>query len=142
MTLRAWVGRPVNLESVLIASPSAPNETGLVSAIKHIAAALRVAEVRGKGFLANRLTDEGAYREAIELSLAALDTYCRANFAGRSFAVLDAPHQDQILSGLEKEFVRVAKAYSEKKRISYGAWRDAGVPAVVLKRAGIARTRG
>src|ERR1700722_5032128 len=32
------------------------------------------------------------------------------------------------LSGLEKEFVRVAKAYSSKKGISYGAWREFGVP--------------
>ena len=43
------------------------------------------------------------------------------------------------LSGLEKEFVRVAKAYSEKKGISYGAWREFGVPPEVLKKAGITR---
>jgi hypothetical protein len=43
------------------------------------------------------------------------------------------------LSGLEKEFVKVAEAYSAKKKISYGAWREFGVPADVLKRAGISR---
>ena len=43
------------------------------------------------------------------------------------------------LSGLEKEFVKVAKAYSAKKKISYGAWREFGVPADVLKKAGITR---
>ena len=43
------------------------------------------------------------------------------------------------LSGLEKEFVKVAKAYSAKKRISYGTWREFGVPPEVLKKAGITR---
>lgn len=43
------------------------------------------------------------------------------------------------VSALEKEFVKVAKGYSERKGISYGAWREFGVPAEVLKKAGIAR---
>jgi hypothetical protein len=43
------------------------------------------------------------------------------------------------LTGLEKEFVKVAQAYSEKKKISYGAWREFGVPSDVLKKAGITR---
>ena len=43
------------------------------------------------------------------------------------------------LTGLEKEFVKVAKSYSGKKRISYGAWREFGVPPDVLKKAGITR---
>jgi len=43
---------------------------------------------------------------------------------------------------LESGFVRIAKTFSENRGIGYGAWRDAGVSAVVLKRAGIARTRG
>ncbi len=42
---------------------------------------------------------------------------------------------------LERDFVKVAKGFSARRGISYGAWRDAGVPADVLKRAGIARTR-
>jgi hypothetical protein len=44
------------------------------------------------------------------------------------------------LTGLEKEFVKVAKAYSAKKRISYGAWREFGVPPEALKKAGISRS--
>src|SRR5262245_60226158 len=44
------------------------------------------------------------------------------------------------LSGLEKDFVRVAKSYSEKKKISYGAWREFGVPPETLKKAGISRS--
>jgi hypothetical protein len=41
---------------------------------------------------------------------------------------------------LEKEFVKVAKSYSAKKRISYGAWREFGVPPEALKKAGISRS--
>lgn len=44
------------------------------------------------------------------------------------------------ISGLEKEFVKVAKSYSEKKGISYGAWREFGVTPEVLKKAGITRS--
>jgi len=43
------------------------------------------------------------------------------------------------LSGLEREFVRVAKPYSERKGISYAAWRELGVAPDVLKKAGISR---
>jgi hypothetical protein len=45
------------------------------------------------------------------------------------------------LSALEKGFVEHAKDYSSRKSISYSAWREAGVPADVLRKAGIARTR-
>jgi hypothetical protein len=44
------------------------------------------------------------------------------------------------LSGLEADFVKVAKSYGERKKISYAAWREVGVPAAVLKRAGISRS--
>ena len=40
---------------------------------------------------------------------------------------------------LENDFVRVAKSFSERKGISYKAWREVGVPARVLKLAGIHR---
>lgn len=43
------------------------------------------------------------------------------------------------LTELERDFVDAAKAYSERKRISYAAWRELGVEAGVLKRAGISR---
>lgn len=38
-------------------------------------------------------------------------------------------------------FTTHAKSYSERKGISYGTWRQFGVPAEVLKRAGIPATR-
>ncbi len=43
------------------------------------------------------------------------------------------------LSKLEAEFVKVAKAYSERKGIQYASWRELGVGADVLKRAGVTR---
>lgn len=42
---------------------------------------------------------------------------------------------------LETEFVKYAPAYSQRKGISYSAWRESGVSADVLRKAGIARTR-
>lgn len=42
---------------------------------------------------------------------------------------------------LERGFATHAKAYSERKGISYSAWREVGVPAAVLREAGIPRTR-
>jgi hypothetical protein len=44
------------------------------------------------------------------------------------------------LGNLEKGFVKVAKAYGQRKGIGYNAWRAAGVSAAVLQRAGISRT--
>jgi hypothetical protein len=48
---------------------------------------------------------------------------------------------DTDLKESEHAFVRIAKDFGERRGIGYGAWRDAGVPAAVLKRAGVARTR-
>lgn len=52
---------------------------------------------------------------------------------------LEAIENKPDLSGLEAEFVDAAKGYSERKNISYAAWRELGVEASVLKRAGITR---
>lgn len=43
------------------------------------------------------------------------------------------------LSALEDAFVDAAQAYGARKGISYAAWREVGVPAAILKRAGITR---
>jgi hypothetical protein len=45
------------------------------------------------------------------------------------------------IASLEQGFVEAAAEYSERKGITYTAWREAGVPAAVLKAAGIRRTR-
>ena len=39
-------------------------------------------------------------------------------------------------------FVQAARPYGERKGISYAAWREAGVDAAVLKRAGVRRAAG
>lgn len=49
--------------------------------------------------------------------------------------------RDLDLAQLEAEFVSSAKGYAERKGISYSAFREAGVPAAVLKAADIKRTR-
>ena len=43
------------------------------------------------------------------------------------------------LTGLEDDFVSTARSYGQRKGISYAAWRELGVSAPVLKRAGITR---
>ena len=40
---------------------------------------------------------------------------------------------------IEEAFVEVAKGYGDRKGISYASWRDVGVSAETLKRAGISR---
>jgi hypothetical protein len=40
---------------------------------------------------------------------------------------------------LEEEFVMAAQEYGARKGILYSTWREAGVPAAVLERAGIRR---
>jgi hypothetical protein len=45
------------------------------------------------------------------------------------------------LGALEAAFVKVAAAYSERKGISYAAWREAGVSANVLRQASISRSQ-
>ncbi len=52
---------------------------------------------------------------------------------------LDATKETVDLSDLESEFVSAAKAYGERKGISYAAWRELGVAAATLKEAGIGR---
>jgi uncharacterized protein YicC (UPF0701 family) len=43
------------------------------------------------------------------------------------------------LAGVEKDFIAAAKAYGDRKGISYATWREAGVSPAVLKQAGISR---
>ena len=43
------------------------------------------------------------------------------------------------VTALERDFVKVAKGYAQRKEISYAAWRELGVPPEVLRKAGIGR---
>ena len=50
---------------------------------------------------------------------------------------LEAAEQSVDIEELENEFIRIAASYSERKSISYQAWREVGVDARVLRAAGI-----
>lgn len=52
---------------------------------------------------------------------------------------LDASESNVDLAQLEKDFVKAAAPYSARKGISYATWREVGVPASVLEKAGISR---
>ncbi|HEY7105180.1 MAG TPA: hypothetical protein VH986_02130 [Acidimicrobiia bacterium] len=52
---------------------------------------------------------------------------------------LDTLNAKVDLSSLEAAFVKTAAKYSERKGISYAAWRQLGVSAETLKRAGVTR---
>jgi hypothetical protein len=45
------------------------------------------------------------------------------------------------MAELEKGFIDYAGGYSDRKGISYTAWREVGVPAAILRKAGIKETR-
>ncbi len=49
---------------------------------------------------------------------------------------------DLDLVELETAFVAALPGYSDRKRISYAAWREVGVPARVLRSAGLSRAAG
>ena len=55
-------------------------------------------------------------------------------------AELDSMDNAVDLGAIEAAFVKVAKSYSERQNISYASWREVGVEASVLKRAGISRS--
>ena len=45
------------------------------------------------------------------------------------------------VAAYERDFVKVAKAYSESKGITWPTWREMGVSADVLRKAGLAQSR-
>jgi hypothetical protein len=54
-------------------------------------------------------------------------------------AELEAMDAGEDLSELEAKFVGIAASYSDRQGISYTAWREIGIPAAVLRQAGISR---
>ena len=52
-------------------------------------------------------------------------------------AELDGMNENIDVQALEADFIEHAWAYSEAKGITRGAWRAAGVPAAVLRSAGL-----
>ena len=81
----------------------------------------------------------------IETELAAADPLTRLHLLQQKKDLHDELGKSgdaQDISTLEKQFVKVAKSYGQRKGIGYATWRAAGVSAASLQKAGIARTRG
>jgi hypothetical protein len=76
-----------------------------------------------------RLTTDPLAR--VDLIQARLDTQ----------AALDQMNATTDMEALEEGFVRHAASYSQRKGITWTAWREIGVPASVLAAAGVKRTR-
>ncbi|MEA2058670.1 MAG: hypothetical protein U9O63_08115 [Actinomycetota bacterium] len=86
---------------------------------------MKIADLDGK------IRDESDPLRRVELIQARLDTE-------EALAGFEATEN---IDALEAGFVDYGNVYSERKGISYAAWREVGVPAPVLKQAGIKRTR-
>lgn len=79
---------------------------------------------------------------AIEDELATADPLNRVHLSQERIDLqrqLSVGTEKVDLEGLEGDFVAAAGPYSERKGISYNAWRAVGVEARVLKAAGIGR---
>jgi hypothetical protein len=80
---------------------------------------------------------------AIEQKLSSADPLSRVQMIQQRMDLqreLAAKGATVDLTALETDFVRAAREYGQRKGISYAAWREAGVDAAVLKKAGIARS--
>ena len=83
--------------------------------------------------------------DAIEAKLLSADPLTRVQLIQERMDLENelASKQDAVdLTSLEDEFVSAAKSYGQRKGISYAAWREAGVDAAVLRRAGVSRAAG
>jgi hypothetical protein len=80
--------------------------------------------------------------KTIEADLETADPLSRVNLVQERMdleAELAAKEAVVDLSALEADFISAAAEYSERKGISYAAWREAGVDAGVLRKAGLRR---
>lgn len=80
--------------------------------------------------------------EAIDKQLGSANAIKRLSLIQERLDLLrekDSMGVEVDLSAFEDDFVAAAAGYSERKGISYAAWRELGVPPAVLKRAGISR---
>ena len=80
--------------------------------------------------------------EAIDKQLGSANAIKRLSLIQERLDLLrekDSMGGEVDLSAYEDDFVAAAAGYSERKGISYAAWRELGVPPAILKRAGISR---
>ena len=90
-------------------------------------------------------------RETVERRLAAVEkSLMEADPLSRLHLIQERQDLETELGGMdgagvdlaevEDAFIAAAAAYGRRRGISYAAWRDSGVPAAVLRRAGISRS--
>lgn len=84
--------------------------------------AARLAEIDGEIATADPLRRVNLIQEKIDLE-----------------AALGAKEETVDLAALEADFVASLKGYSERKGISYSAWRQLGIAPGLLSKAGISR---
>lgn len=80
--------------------------------------------------------------DAIEAKLPDADPLTRVQLIQQRMDLqseLESKSATVDLAALEGDFVNAAAEYGQRKGISYAAWREAGVDAAILKRAGISR---
>lgn len=77
--------------------------------------------------------------EAEENVLARLKLVQRRLDLERELSEATRGDDDNTNNDLEDLFVAVVESYSKRKGLSYPVWREVGVPAAVLKRAGVSR---
>lgn len=80
--------------------------------------------------------------EVIEAEIEETDMLSRVNLVQERMNLLEelGSMEDKVdLAEFEAEFVAVAYNYSERRGITYAAWREIGVTPEVLKKAGIGR---
>lgn len=109
-----------------------------------IKAYLKAIESRGPGrpvtkeSLEQRLSKVKVKIEGSEDPLEAVELIQKRLDIESALANLD---EGAKLEELEAGFVAHASAYSERKGITYSAWREYGVPAATLRAAGVRETR-
>jgi hypothetical protein len=80
--------------------------------------------------------------DRIESELATADRLKRLHLVQERIDLereLEGMDETVDLTALENDFVTAASPYSERRGISYKAWRQLGVSAATLKKAGISR---
>jgi len=81
---------------------------------------------------------------AIDQKMAVTDPLSRVHLVQERMNLtseLEAKRATVSLNALEAGFVKAAKAYGQRKGITYAAWRAVGVDPKVLVRAGVSRGR-
>lgn len=81
--------------------------------------------------------------DAIETEIASADPLKRVHLVQERSDLqqaLETSASNVDIDDLESDFVKAAAPYSERKGITYSTWREVGVPAAVLEKAGIKRS--